>query len=837
MKKWLACLLALAALCSALSVYAAGGLTVSPTLTVETGAQTSPAPTQTAAAEALCALGLVGGYGKNADGSVNFALGDKLTRAQAFVLVVRFIGAEKDATANVQSHPFTDVPAWAAPYIGYVYANGITKGVSETKFDPDTEVSEAAFLTILLRVLGYDDGAGDFKWDDPYTLAQQVCIVDAKANTFNRGGAFVICYRALTATPKSGDNIANQLIAKGVFTKEAYDKVMHQDSTPTQPGIDPKDLKTVITPIAELNTKGTDGDHADDDYNAASVEADFRTKAELTAAKTGYYRYENAWYPRVKKVRDDLYLLLYHYGELGLHMYYATSRDGVNWNEPQTLYRGQDHMLTYTEPAKNGDTSLIGKTENYAAVNPDAVVLQSGEILCVFAERAPSGYRIYADLCGLFLLRGKATEAGGIEWSQPTKIYAGQVWEPGIQQRSDGTVEVYFTQIAPYIDLYGFDTEKRSGGVGLIVSKDNGYSWTPNIQAGDTNHYRATTVVQTALGSKVGPDGVSRPYFGGQMPVPVELYNGKTLLVFEIQDLNLKFWGSYATSGENGVWRALDLEEVGPETLSETVYSVGSPYVTRFASGETYMVYNKGARLYGRLGKPDGTAFANKDFQTMEAVGIWGSAEPVGSHAVIVSNQHKTADGNSGLMLVREYLNHRINAPRAKVTVDGYTNDWDDIENTDALFVGSESQAQMTLRAAHDDENVYFLLSRSDDFLQDGDTMTVCIAAGAAADYRITVGVDGIRSIEHYVNGAKQQTLTGGMAAIKVLGTVGNNDDRDEGYVAEIAIPKALVGLTGAKSFKVRPALVNVDGSGSIADTLTGVSAFSTSLWPTIVLD
>ena len=84
------------------------------------------------AAEALHALGLVGGTGKNADGSVNFALGDKLTRAQAFVLVVRFVGAEKDATANVQKHPFTDVPAWASPYIGYVYANGITKGVSET---------------------------------------------------------------------------------------------------------------------------------------------------------------------------------------------------------------------------------------------------------------------------------------------------------------------------------------------------------------------------------------------------------------------------------------------------------------------------------------------------------------------------------------------------------------------------------------------------------------------------------------------------------------------------------------------------------------------------------
>ena len=77
----------------------------------------------------------------------------------------------------------------------------------------------------------------------------------------------------------------------------------------------------------------------------------------------------------------------------------------------------------------------------------------------------------------------------------------------------------------------------------------------------------------------------------------------------------------------------------------------------------------------------------------------------------------------------------------------------------------------------------------------------------------------------------------GGTAAVKVLGTVGNNDDRDEGYVAEIAIPKALVGLSGAKRFKVRPALVNVDDSGSIGDTLTGVSAFSTKLWPEIILD
>ena len=219
-RKLIAILLAVFTAFACVPAFAAGDLLISPAPAVTTAG----IPTAGGAAEALYALGLVGGYGKNADGSVNFALGDKLTRAQAFVLVVRFIGAEKDATANVQKHPFADVPAWANPYIGYVYANGITKGVSETKFDPDTEVSEAAFLTIMLRVLGYDDGAGDFKWDDPYTLAKTVGLCDAKSNTLNRGGAFDICYRALTATPKRGDKLCDRLCRAARWTLRRWQR-------------------------------------------------------------------------------------------------------------------------------------------------------------------------------------------------------------------------------------------------------------------------------------------------------------------------------------------------------------------------------------------------------------------------------------------------------------------------------------------------------------------------------------------------------------------------------------------------------------------------------------
>ena len=826
-RKLIAILLAVFTAFACVPAFAAGDLLISPAPTAS-----AARPTAGGAADALYALGLVGGYGKNADGSVNFALGEKLTRAQAFVLVVRFVGAEKDATLSVQSHPFTDVPAWANPYIGYVYANGITKGVSETKFDPDTEVSEAAFLTIMLRVLGYNDGAGDFRWDDPYTLAQSVGIADAKADTFNRGSAFVICYRALTATVKSGNSIAEQLIAKGVFTKEAYDKAMNPgDDTPIViPG--ESTLKTVITPIAELNTKGEDGDHADDDFNTVSLEIDYRQTAELTSAKTGYSRYDNAWYPRVKKVRDDLYLLLYHYGQYGQHIYWTTSRDGVKWNAPSVLYRGGASATGFT----HAEGPLAGTKDDMRAVNPDACVLDNGDILCVYSVRSNKGYQQVIDLNGLELVRGKVTASGGIQWSKPTKIYTGTNWEPFIMQRDDGQIEIYFSSSVTYIAKYGFDKAKRSSGTGLIVSKDGGYTWTPDVQAGDKNYYRPTVVYQQAIGEKKTPNGETAMYFSGQMPSVVQLYNGKSMIAVEVHSLNNKYTISLATSEAGGNWKDLGITEEGPSTMMKDVFTGAAPYLARFKSGEVYLTYtSKG--LKGRMAKADGTAVSSKEFTAVPgAAGSWGSTEIVGSHAVLSTAPVVNGD-KRGVKIVRSYLNHRINAPKTAVTVDGYTNDWDDIENTDALFVGSESQAQITLRAAHDDENVYFLVSRLDDFMTSSDAVMVCIGAGETADYRVVVGVDGSVSIDHYSAGAKQSSITGGTAVVKVLGTLNNNEDTDEGCVYEIAVPKSAVGLTGAKSFKVRPVLTNKDSNNVILDTLTGVTAYSTALWPDIVLD
>ncbi|MBQ9429488.1 MAG: family 43 glycosylhydrolase [Clostridia bacterium] len=192
-------------------------------------AQADAPDTERSAAENLYALGLVQGYATQ-DGSVNFAEGDSLTRAQSIALVVRFLGAEKEAVAGSFQTPFTDLADWAKPYVGYAYANGITKGVSESRFDTDGKITDYAFLTSILRVLGYEDTKGDFVWNDPYAPAKRAGLIESETPDaeFTRGDAFDICFAALTATPKSGERIADRLCKAGAVSEEKMNEILHK---------------------------------------------------------------------------------------------------------------------------------------------------------------------------------------------------------------------------------------------------------------------------------------------------------------------------------------------------------------------------------------------------------------------------------------------------------------------------------------------------------------------------------------------------------------------------------------------------------------------------------
>ncbi|MBR5155402.1 MAG: S-layer homology domain-containing protein [Clostridia bacterium] len=170
------------------------------------------------AADALNKLGLFQGTGNG------YELEKSLTRAEAVTMIVRLLGEEETAMQTKLEHPFTDVPEWASPYVGYAFAHNITKGVSETQFDSNSKVTLQQFLTFVLRILEYKDGNVDFVWNAPEELAMEVGLIfSINLGEFLRGDMVKICLNALNASYKNTSlPMYKMLVERNVFTASQY---------------------------------------------------------------------------------------------------------------------------------------------------------------------------------------------------------------------------------------------------------------------------------------------------------------------------------------------------------------------------------------------------------------------------------------------------------------------------------------------------------------------------------------------------------------------------------------------------------------------------------------
>ena len=173
-------------------------------------------------AELLYNLGLFLGTSTNEDGTPYFSLGRAPTRAEAVTILVRLMGKEDEALAGTWTTPFTDLPAWTLPYVGYAYTNGYTNGVSDDRFGASSSVSTAQFLTLLLRALGYEDGV-DFTWTAPWVLTDQLGITAGQYNEqttdFLRADAAAVSASALYAPVKGSDTtLLKALLDAGAIT-------------------------------------------------------------------------------------------------------------------------------------------------------------------------------------------------------------------------------------------------------------------------------------------------------------------------------------------------------------------------------------------------------------------------------------------------------------------------------------------------------------------------------------------------------------------------------------------------------------------------------------------
>ncbi len=108
------------------------------------------------AVEALAALGVFTGYG---DGT--FLPDNKITRAEAITMIVN-ANAIVNASGAAQTTKFADVnanAAWAGFYVNEGVSRGFISGMSATEFGPSLNVNYVMVLTMLTKMLGYNDYA------------------------------------------------------------------------------------------------------------------------------------------------------------------------------------------------------------------------------------------------------------------------------------------------------------------------------------------------------------------------------------------------------------------------------------------------------------------------------------------------------------------------------------------------------------------------------------------------------------------------------------------------------------------------------------------------------
>jgi hypothetical protein len=162
------------------------------------------------------------------DGS-GYGLKNAPTRLEGMIILIRLLGKDGEAM-EMQSLPcrFTDVPAWAVGYANYAYAEKLSEGVSKKLFGSSEPMTAQQFHTLMLRVIGYDDRAGDFRWSRAVEAAEELGILPADmsqrydfANDYTKKDLIETAFCFLGAPYKDGSGtLAQKLLDTGVISEE-----------------------------------------------------------------------------------------------------------------------------------------------------------------------------------------------------------------------------------------------------------------------------------------------------------------------------------------------------------------------------------------------------------------------------------------------------------------------------------------------------------------------------------------------------------------------------------------------------------------------------------------
>lgn len=544
-----------------------------------------------------------------------------------------------------------------------------------------------------------------------------------------------------------------------------------------------------LTPIENLN-QGTPAINSHVDFTSrSSLVMNYRSYVEIGPDQV---QVNAPVYPRVRKMADGRYIMFYQNNQIGADTYYVVSSDLQTWTGGDRLFAR--HPIV--------DQSGASNERRFSTCN--ALVLANGDVIAVASYRANRDYRLLPNDNGLIMSR--STNNGGT-WSTPVEIYQGTNWEPHLLQLPSGEIHCYFTDSRTHIGEY-------NTGTALIISNDNGQTWTPSF---GNIPYR---VIRKKFGEQ---NGVS--LYTDQMPGVIKLNNSNELVAaLESYNNAANYYLSFAYSGSSGQWPHLTEDQEGPVDRNNNAFVGAAPSLVQFPSGETILSYNTGGLYRLRMGDATARTFGDP-YMPFSKTGYWGTLEMIDSHQLIGSMHTAGA-----IMLARFSLNHRITATSRTANVDGDNVEWANTDHT--LFVGQRSQAQATLRCSADDQNVYFLVEVLDGQIARDDYVSIFLTPADgngqvnASSRRIRVSHSGLKSADIYGGGWRASDMSVSVSS-SYDGTISDNSDVDNGYLVEVAVRKSDLNLSSG-GLLVNFSLFDTQGG---EDAITNTADRSTANW------
>ena len=571
-----------------------------------------------------------------------------------------------------------------------------------------------------------------------------------------------------------------------------------------------------LTPFMELNQSlGELNSHADV-HERSSLKMMYSTLQ--VKGKDDGYRYPH--YARIRKMSDGSYIQMwqtpsdedaYNGNKNGKDVYYSLSKDFKTWSTPTELFN-----------SKNVYYDILNRdTRHYS--NGNGIVLSNGDFLAVACFRAPEIYNneSYKSYQGIAIRR--STDCGK-SWSTEQIIYNGPCWEPHLMEVEEGVIHCYFAESRPWIS-------GSHSGTSLVISNDGGSLWSPAV---GSEPYRV-------MRKKWYSEKDDTYFYTDQMAVGIKL-NGTSQLAFAVECVDSRNTSNQETlsssvvySPENGQWNYLQGDEEASCDRIDKVGAGGAPYLVQFHSGETIFSYSASSdlKMYYKVGDEKASDFTSKSRLLLPYKGSWGGMEMESPHTLLAC-RYSSDNDVPALSRARFALNHNIAASSGVHMADADNSDW---KNTDeALYLGSVSNTEASLRCAQDSRNIYFLIEVSEAHLSSDDYVTVMMsqtnASGAVSHdaRRIKVGPRGVISTEKYA-GAWEYSEMGATVASAYDGTLDASGDTDNGYIVEIAVSRTSFNAADGLMLINFAMSSNDDAGRFIGEDAISVQTDSTTGW------